>query len=82
MLLWCVDEQARGAKLGLTVSRKVGNAVIRNRVKRRVREWFRLGGRLRLDGGSLVVIARRAAAELSWKELAGQLDQQLGEIAG
>ncbi|HEU4430946.1 MAG TPA: ribonuclease P protein component [Myxococcota bacterium] len=62
------------SRLGLVVSRKVGGAVTRNRVKRRVREWFR---RHRADlpvGADLVVIARRQAAELAtqalWRELA------------
>lgn len=52
------------ARLGLTVSRKVGNAVVRNRVKRRIREWFRHCGSELRDGADIVVIARRAAAEL------------------
>ena len=53
------------ASLGLVVSRKVGNAVARNRVKRRVRDWFRRNRAvLGSDGVDLVVIARRGAAEL------------------
>jgi ribonuclease P protein component len=31
-------------RLGLTVTKKVGNAVVRNRIKRLVREWLRLHG--------------------------------------
>lgn len=55
---------ATRARLGITASRKVGGAVKRNRVKRRVREWFRRG-----QGGlapelDLVVIARRGATTL------------------
>jgi ribonuclease P protein component len=53
------------ARLGVTVSRKVGNAVVRNRVKRRIREWFRRGGHALVPGSDLVVIARSAAADLS-----------------
>ena len=52
-------------RLGVTVSRKVGNAVVRNRVKRRIREWFR-GGRAALGLGiDLVVIGRSGAASLA-----------------
>lgn len=46
------------ARLGITVTRKVGNAVRRNRIKRLVREWFRLRSSV-LGSVDLVVIARR-----------------------
>lgn len=51
-------------RLGLTVSRKVGNAVVRNRAKRRLREMVRLAApQPRLAGWSIVLIGRTAAAE-------------------
>ena len=53
------------ARLGITASRKVGNAVVRNRVKRRIREWFRCAGQARLVGLDVVVIARTSAARLA-----------------
>lgn len=51
-------------KLGLAVSRRVGNAVARNRVKRRVREWFRCSRAGLPPDAEWVVIARAGAAEL------------------
>ena len=48
----------RGPRLGITVTRRVGNSVRRNRIKRLVREWFRQRSH-RLWGRDLVVIARR-----------------------
>lgn len=60
-------------RLGITVSRKVGDAVVRNRVKRCVREWFR-HSRCELEPGiDLVVIGRSAAAGLSCREIEGIL---------
>jgi ribonuclease P protein component len=56
------------ARLGLTVSSKVGNAVVRARVKRRLREVFRRR-RLACPPVELVVIARPAAGAASAAEL-------------
>ncbi len=53
-----------GARLGITASRKVGGAVERNRVKRRVREWFRRSQAALVPELELVVIARRGASAL------------------
>ena len=69
------DESRR--RLGITVSKRVGNAVIRNRIKRRIREWFR-HARERLPAGSdVVVIARRTARDLSGCEVAAVLNQTI-----
>lgn len=51
------------ARLGLAVSKRAGNAVARNRIKRRTREWFR-HHRGCLAGFDVVVSARPQAAEL------------------
>ncbi|HEU4407200.1 MAG TPA: ribonuclease P protein component [Polyangiaceae bacterium] len=76
------------SRVGLTVSKQVGNAVERNRVKRRLREIFRreAGGWLPA-GAALVVIARPGAAALTaaatlgeWRQVAGRL-RQLGAWA-
>ena len=62
-----------GAKLGLAVSRRVGNAVARNRVKRHVREWFRQNRHRLPPATDWVVIARKGAAELAAPALASEL---------
>jgi ribonuclease P protein component len=65
-------------RIGVTASRRVGGAVVRNLVKRRVREWFRRNRSSVPTGVDLVVIARPAAAGLT------QLgtDRELGAAAG
>src|SRR5713101_308338 len=48
-------------RLGLTVTKKIGNAVVRNRIKRLVREWLRLHGWVP-TGWDIVVVAKDSAA--------------------
>jgi ribonuclease P protein component len=64
-------------RLGLTVSRRVGGAVVRTRVKRRVREWFRQHRESCPKGKDLVVIARQAAATVPLDEMGRELEGAL-----
>lgn len=56
-------------RLGLTVSTKVGNAVVRNRIRRRLRELFRTRRSALPRGLDMVVIARTSAAGADWSRL-------------
>jgi ribonuclease P protein component len=57
------------SRLGITVTRKIGNAVARNRIKRLVREVFRLN-RVRLpEGLDLVWVAKQQAAQASFADV-------------
>ena len=62
-----------GNRLGVTVSARVGNAVIRNRIKRLVREFFRRHSRELPSPQDIVIIARKGAGELSLDEVAREL---------
>ncbi len=64
-----LPNQKGQTRLGLTVSSKVGPAVLRNRVRRRLRELFRTQRNLLPKGIDLVLIARPAAAEADFARL-------------
>ena len=68
-------------RIGFTVSRQVGNAVERNRVRRRLREMVRLsqGGGMH-DGHDYVLIGRRAALAVPFGQMRQELDAALGRI--
>ena len=60
--------KGRSVQVGFSVSKKVGNAVTRNKVKRRLRECFRplLGD---VKNGLYIVVARPSAAEATFQSL-------------
>ena len=57
------------SRLGLTVTSKVGKAHTRNRVRRRLREIYRLHETGLRHGYDMVVVARPRAAEVTYKRL-------------
>ncbi|AJE04972.1 ribonuclease P [Geobacter pickeringii] len=67
-------------RIGITVSRKVGTAVIRNRIKRLVREYYRhhKGSFVSLD---VNVIARRGAEKLDYRLVCLELDRAVERLA-
>jgi len=76
--------ESGAARIGFTVSRQVGNAVERNRVRRRLREMVRVsaaaGARRLCPGHDYVLIGRRAALAAPFGELMQELDAALARI--
>lgn len=70
VVLFFLQSPGRGGRFGVTATRKIGGAVVRNRAKRRLRELYRLRRR---DGAGLacdiVANARRSSATAPWAEL-------------
>lgn len=61
-----VRRAGQGRKMGCAVSRRVGRAVVRNRVKRYIREVYRKHRATLRDNVHLVVVARPASAGLDY----------------
>ena len=71
------------SRLGVTVSRRIGKAVVRNRTRRRVRECYRLKLRSMFPvGTALIVIARAGAGALESRAIAGELLHAATNLAG
>jgi ribonuclease P protein component len=81
-LLQAQDRREDGpVRVGFTVSRKVGNAVVRNRVRRRLKEIVRLAPPERMRPGyDYVLIGRRAALDLPFARLAEDFDRALERV--
>lgn len=56
-------------QLGITVSGKLGNAVTRNKIRRRLREMYRINEESLFPGYTLVIVARGRAVGASYREL-------------
>jgi ribonuclease P protein component len=70
-------------RLGLTVSKKVGNAVVRNRMKRRFRELARsILPEAGHAGADHVLIGRQSGIERDYGQLADELRKALAKLKG
>lgn len=68
-------------RVGFTVSKKIGNAVVRNRVRRRLRAAVSALDRSQMRSGyDYVVIARTGAADRTYKDLKAELEQALQRV--
>lgn len=69
LVLYCRKNGSRENRIGLTVGVKLGHAVVRNRLRRRLREIYRLHEGQFCPGWDVVVVARARAVTASYRQL-------------
>ena len=69
LVLYARKNRTEGNRVGITVSKKLGKAHIRNRTRRRIREVYRLNEEAFLPGWDIVVVARSKAVDAEFSRL-------------
>ena len=73
LVMYVVENHSDKNRLGISVSKKVGNSVVRHRVTRLIRESYRLHENIFNSGLDIVVIARNSASKVSYEEIESAL---------
>ena len=73
LVLYARKNRTGTNRVGITVSKKLGKAVVRNRVRRRLREVYRLNEEQFLPGYDIVIVARSRAVDVSFQKLTESL---------
>ena len=69
LVMYVMRAENRDTRIGISVSKKVGNSIVRHRLTRLIRESFRLHRDILETGLDIVVVARAAAKESDYKTI-------------
>jgi ribonuclease P protein component len=81
LIMYILKQDTHRNRIGISVSKKVGNSVVRHRITRLIRESYRLNEKEFVDGFDIVVIARPGAKERNFFEIESAL-LHLGRLHG
>ena len=81
LVMYILENQTDRNRLGISVSKKVGNSVVRHRITRLIRESYRLHEDTFNSGLDVVVIARKSAKDKTCQEIESAL-LHLGKLHG
>lgn len=73
LVVYCRKNRLQKNRLGITASTKLGHAVVRNKVRRRIREAYRLAESHFHPGFDIVIVARSLAVQADYAALSGEL---------
>lgn len=69
LIMYVVKKENEKNRIGISVSKKVGNSVVRHRITRLIRESFRLNEKMFNYNADIVVVVRVQAKDLGYKEI-------------
>lgn len=69
LIMYVKENSTDKNRIGISVSKKVGNSVVRHHVKRLVKESYRLHESIFNSGLDIVIIARQSAASAAYKDI-------------
>ncbi len=73
LVMYVFKNDLSANRLGISVSKKVGNSIVRHRLTRLIRESYRLNNNMFNSGLDIVVIARNTAKDKTYKEIESAL---------
>ena len=73
LVMYSIKNGTKSNRYGISVSKKVGNSVVRSRITRLLRESYRLSEKNILVGYDIVVIARSSAKDAGYREIESAL---------
>ena len=74
------DTESSLFSIGITVTKKIGNAVVRNRIKRRIKAYLRQVMITNISGKMINIIAIKDSSNISWSEFVSELDYIIKKI--
>ena len=69
LVMYVLENDLGKNRIGISVSKKVGNSVVRHRITRLIRESYRLHENIFNSGLDIVVVARKSAFEVGYVEI-------------
>lgn len=73
LIMYILEQNTQRNRIGISVSKKVGNSVVRHRITRLIRESYRLNETVFVSGLDIVVIARPGAKERNFFDIESAL---------
>lgn len=73
LVMYVMENGTGGNRIGISVSKKVGNSVVRHRITRLVRESYRLQEAMFNSGLDIVIVARKNAVSVGYAEIESAL---------